>query len=156
MAQLSNQLVQAPVKGQMDLRYNPSVIACEVSSTEAGTLVPGQGVTIVDSAGGIPKVIAAAADTSDVFGFVVWNARKESFVAGDQIEVAAFRNNVMYLEASAAIARGAKFMIVVSGSKIATATGTGKKVVGRTIDKASANGDLIRCLVDLPVIETLA
>jgi hypothetical protein len=51
--------------------------------------------------------------------------------------------DVMYMEASAAIARGAPVMPVVTGSKVATAT-VGKTVIGFAFDKASADGSLIR------------
>jgi hypothetical protein len=150
MTQFMNQFAQTPEKGQLDQHPQPALIPCAVDSSQSTPLVPGQAVTIVDSAGGVPKVIAAATDTSDVWGFVPYDARKTSYAAGDYVEIAAFRGNVLYLEASAAIARGAQVMLVIAGSKVATAAGAGKRVVGRALDKATANGDLIRVYVDLP------
>ena len=49
------------------------------------------------------------------------------------------------MEASAAIARGATLEIEPSGEKVVTRT-TGT-VIGRALDKASADGDLIRVLI---------
>ena len=149
MAQLQNQFAQTEIKGSMDLRFNPAVMSAQIDSSEVGTLVPGQAVTLVDSAGGVPKVIAAAADTADVFGFIVYDIKSTGFVALDKVEIATMRDNVQYMEAGAAVARGAKVMIVVTGSKVVLAT-TGKTIVGRALDKATASGDLIRVTIDLP------
>lgn len=149
MSQQLNQFRLAPIQGEMDIGPQPSTISCQVDSGQATALVAGQAVTMVDSAGGVPKVIAAAANDSDVFGFVNYNIKDQSFSALDKVEISFFRGNVMYMTASAAIARNAKVMIVVSGSKIATAT-TGKTIIGRALDKAAADGDLIRVVIDLP------
>lgn len=149
MSQLVNQFSQAPVKGQMDLRFNMNVVSCRVKSDESSALVHGQSVKIVDLADGVPTVTAVAADTDDVFGFVSYSNKDQSFAAGDMLEIAALRGNVMYMEASAAIARWARVAVVVSGSKVVTASGT-KTVIGRAYDKAATSGDLIRVVIDLP------
>lgn len=149
MTQLQNQFSQAPVKGQLDLRFNGQTITGQIDSSESGELVPGQPVKLVDSAGGIPKVIACTADSDEVFGFINYSIKDQKFVALDAVEISVFRNNVMYMEASAAIARGASVMPVITGSKVATAAGGGR-IVGTALDKAAADGDLIRVVIDLP------
>jgi hypothetical protein len=53
------------------------------------------------------------------------------------------------MTASAAIVPNAKVAIVVASNKIVTAS-TGMMIVGRALDKASADGDLIRVIIDLP------
>lgn len=148
MTQSMNQFSQAPVQGMLDLRFNGQTISCQGGSGASG-LVAGQAVKMEDSADGIPKVVAASADTDDVFGFINIDQKSSSFDEGDKMEVSALRGNVMYMTASAAIARNAKVMIVVSGNKVATAT-SGKTIVGRALDKAAADGDLIRVAIDLP------
>lgn len=148
-----NQFVQSVVKGQVDLRFNGNTVACRVKSDEATALVPGQKVKIVDSAGGVPEVTAITADTDKVFGVVNYNVKDASFEAGSYVEISMW-SNVVYLEASAAIARGADVMPVVTGNKIATAT-EGKSVVGMAIDKASADGDLIRVMI-MPVASSVS
>lgn len=137
-----NQFAQTPTKGQADLSLNPNTLGCQVTSDEATALVPGQAVKLVDSLGGVPKVTAVTADTDDIFGVVLYNVKNATFPALQALEVAA-QDNVVYMEASAAIARGAKVMYVVTGQKVATAT-AGKTVVGFAFDKATASGDLIR------------
>jgi hypothetical protein len=51
------------------------------------------------------------------------------------------------MEAGAAIACGAKVMPVVSGSKVITAAGATKSVVGVALDKAAADTNLIRVYI---------
>lgn len=150
MAQVQNQFAQTPEKGQLDLMAGGSVITCQVDATQSQALVPGQAVTCVDSAGGVPKVIAAAADTADVFGFVKFSFKDQDFPAGAAVEIAIFRGSVMFMQSSAAIARYAQVMPVIAGQKVATAAGAGKRIVGRALDKATAADQLIRVLIDLP------
>ncbi len=148
MSQNINQFSQSPIQGMMSLLLNKTVSG-QVDTSSGGGLIPGQSVKMVDSAGGVPKFVECAADTDDVYGFIVYDIKSQTFGVGDRIEVAAMRNDVMYMTASAAIARNAKVMIVVAGSQVATAT-SGKIIVGRAFDKAAALGDLIRVTIDLP------
>lgn len=144
-----NQFQQSPVQGQLDLLVSSSTIACQIDSSSAGNLVPGQAMKMVDSAGGVPKIVEAAADTDDIFCFLNFNQKDQDFDAYDAVEVSYFKSNVMYMTASAAIARNAEVMVVIASKKVATAT-SGKRIVGRALDKASADGDLIRVLINLP------
>lgn len=147
MAQLLNQFNQAPVKGELDLRFNPTSIPCEVDSTSAGNLVAGQAVKMVDDSGGVPKVVECAADSDEVFGFINYNLKNQDYDAGDAVGISVLNGgNVMYMEASAAIARNAVIGIVVSGQKVKTSAG-GSRDVGHALDKAAASGDLIRVLM---------
>lgn len=150
MTQLSNQFKQSPVKGQLDLRLNIQTLGVQVGPDFVGSLTPGQAVKIVDSpAGGVPKVTACTVDEDDVYGFVNYDPRTNSYGANDYLSISFFKGNVMYMEADAALGRNVEVMIVVTGSKVTTATST-NRIVGRTIDKASAQGDLIRVLINLP------
>ncbi len=150
MALNQNQLAQTPVQGMIDLIIGPAnVIACQVKSDEATPLIPGQGVMLVDSIDGVPKVTAVGDDDDILFGFVLYNQKDQNFPAGAAVEIAFFRGTVMLMTASAAIARGAQVMVVVSGSKVATAT-TNKRIAGIALDKATADTQLIRVLIDLP------
>lgn len=148
--QLQNQFKQSSVKGQTDLKMSPSVMTCQVDAGQATPLVPGQLVTVVDSIGGIPKVIASAADTSDHFGVVLFNFKDKSYPAGQAVEIAFFKGTVVFMEAGGAIARNGKVMGLIAGQKVLAAVGSGKVVVGRALDKALADGDLIRVIVNLP------
>jgi len=149
MAQLQNQLVQAPVQGMMDLRFNSSVLSVQIDSSSAGGLVPGQAVKLVDSAGGVPKVVECALDADDVFGFLVFDLKSSVYAALDKAEIICYGGGFMYMTASAAIARGAEVAIVIASKKVVTAVSL-DRIVGRAFDKAAADGDLIRVYVDLP------
>lgn len=144
-----NQFNQSPVQGQLDLQVSPSTMSVQIDSSSAGSLVAGQSVKMVDSAGGVPKVVECAANDDDVFGFLNLDFKKAVYNAYDRAEISFFKGNVMYMTASAAIARNAKVGVVISGSKVVTAT-TGLRNIGRALDKAAADGDLIRVLIDLP------
>jgi hypothetical protein len=150
MALSMNQFALEAVKGMMDLSVGvKSVLACQIDSSSAGGLVAGQAVKLVDVDGGIPNVVECSGASDDVFGFIAYNIKDKSFASGDKVEICMGRSGVMYMEASAAIAVNAEVMIVVSGQKVATATST-NRVIGRALDKATASGELIRVMVDLP------
>jgi hypothetical protein len=144
-----NQFGMNAIKGQMDLRSGQPTLSCQVDSSASASLIPGQAVKIVDSVGGVPKVIPVAADTDDVFGFVVYDAKTPLFAVGDRVEILPMRCGVMFMESGAAVARNAEVQVVVSGSKVITAVSS-KRIVGRALDKATASGQLIRVMVDLP------
>ena len=142
MTQLINQFEMGKEKGQLDLRFNGNTFSCRADSV----LVPGQAVKLVDVAGGIPNVTAITADTDEVFGFATKSTRRDAIAIGDVIEISC-TSNVMYMEAGAAVAVGALVMPVVAGSKVITAAGGTKSVIGVALDKAAADTDLIRVYI---------
>lgn len=142
MTQLINQFELGKEKGQLDLRQNVNILSCRADSV----LVPGQAVKLVDSAGGVPNVTAVTADTDEVFGYVVKNFRRDATAIGDVIEIA-MTGCYMYMVAGAAITPNADVMFVTSSGKVITATGVTKIISGRALDKAAADGDLIRVYI---------
>lgn len=137
-----NSFAQETVQGQIDLSIQGNVISCQIDEDETATLVAGEAVKIVDSAGGVPKVEALEANSDETFGFIARNTKDASYVAGDRVEIAK-ANAVMYMTAGAAIARGAEVEVVYTSKKVITATGS-NPVIGYALDKASADTDLIR------------
>lgn len=147
MAQLANQFNQSPLKGMLDLRLGGAVVQAQVDVSSAGSLVPAQPVKVVDSAGGVPKVVECAADSDEVWGFLVYDQIKAVFDAYDAVTVALVNGGAaMYMEASAAIARNAVVGIVLSGVKVKTSA-SGSRDVGRAYDKAAADASLIRVIL---------
>lgn len=145
MTQNPNQFSQTVTKGMLDLKSGSTPLPVQVDSAQATDLVAGQVVKIATTAGGVPKVLGVANDTDAMFGVVIYAFRKNNYPALANLEIAQ-GGAVVYMEASAAIARGARVMAVVTGSKIATAT-TGKRIVGMALDTALVDGDLIRVLI---------
>lgn len=143
--QSQNQFKQSVEKGQLDMRINPNTIPCQVAAGE--TLLPGMAVKLVDDSNPIPVVTPVTADTDKVFGVVPYNLQRSSHVGddGDVLEIS-IDGSIIYMEASAAIARGADVMVVVASEKVALST-SGKAVLGFAFDKAAADGDLIRVYV---------
>lgn len=146
-----NQFVIAPFLGMTDLRMNTNTVAVQIDASEAGTLYAGSAVKIYDSAGGVPKVVKCAANSDDVFGFINFDIKSKQFVAGDKCEISQ-SGNVMYLYATAAIARGAQVQLDLSSpGGVAPKTGSsGADLVGYAFDKATVAGDLIRVRLASP------
>ena len=142
MTQLINQFELGKEKGQLDLRQNVNVLSCRTDSV----LVPGQPVKLVDVAGGVPNVTAVTADTDEVFGYVSKNFRKDATAIGDVVEIA-LGGCVMYMIAGAAVASGADLMYVTATGKVITATGATKIISAYALDRAAADGDLIRVYI---------
>lgn len=153
-SQSQNQFVQSAYLGMLDLQYNPDTIAAQIDNGQVGSLVAGQPVKFTQDAGGVPKVEACAANTDIVAGFLTYNIKNKHFVALDYCEMS-MDQNVMFLMATAAVARGAKLMIDVSTvGGVITAT-TGKPICGFALDVASAGGQLIRVKLMTPSYQTV-
>lgn len=149
-----NQFKMNVAKGQVDLRGGggaPISAQIDVTSAlgEVTGLVPGQAVKMVNSPGGVPKVVECTTDADAVYGFIVYDVKSSKFLRGDRCEILPMRNGVMYMEANGVIARDAEVAILIAGQKVITATAT-DRVVGRALDAATAAGQFIRVTVDLP------
>lgn len=145
----------SPIQGQMDLRFNPAVLSGFIDASSAGGLVPGQAVKAVSKTGSafgaLPiALVEIAAITDDIFGILIYNIKNQTFGANMAVEVAAMRDNVIYLTSGAAIATNAKVqMVLATPGQVITQTGS-NRVVGRALDGASGSGQLIRVMIDLP------
>ena len=143
-----NQFALSQVQGALDLQIHSSVISCTVDAAETTQLVAGQPVKLATTGGGTPNVLALTANTDKTFGFVVRNLKDQSRGAGEQLEIA-IEGSVMYMTAGAAITAGAMVEVVYTTNKVITSAGT-NPAVGVVIDKAAADGDLVRVLVKTP------
>ncbi len=148
---VQNQFEQSPTVGQLDLPYNYNSIAVQIDTGETGTLKPGQAVKFTADAGGVPKVEACDANTDQVAGFLNYNIKNRSFLAGDYAEMSQ-RGNVMYLIANEDIDRGERVMIApLTPGGVAVAT-TGKPVCGFALDTVVV-GDFVRIELMTPAYE---
>lgn len=149
MALTLNQFSQSAIQGMMDLQRSKNTISVQIDSSESGTLVAGQAVTRVNSAGGVPKVIAATTDGDTIFGYIIYDIKNSSFVKGNSCEIATGFDDVMFMTAGGALAPLDYVMPVIASKKVIKAT-AGKPISGYALDKASADGDLIRVVTSLP------
>lgn len=140
-----NSFSQSPTLGQIDLPYNYNTVAVQIDASQATALYAGSAVKIVDSAGGVPKVVAISAEADEVFGYINFDIKNVAFLAGDAAEVSQ-GGNVMWLYAGGAIARGVQVtpVLLQPGTVQSAAGNTGDDIVGWAFDKAVAAGDLIR------------
>lgn len=147
--QSQNQFSQSPVLGMLDQAFNFETLACQVDSTQVGSLVAGQAVTFSVTAGGVPLILASTAETDAIAGFVNYTIKDQQFVANQAVSIS-MAGNVMYLLASGSINRGQQVM-----SNGAAAAGTvlvatsGKPICGIALDSVGT-GQLVRILLSTP------
>jgi hypothetical protein len=142
MTQSLNQFAQSVEKGTLDLKLNNNVIQGRVYHSASASLIAGQAVKLIDVAGGVP-VVDACGDTDVVFGYVCLMHKETTYPIDSAIEIA-MTGSTMYMIAGASIASGARVMHVASSGKVITATGVTKYISGAVLDKATADGDLVR------------
>lgn len=152
-----NQFALVPYLGVLDQMYNYNTKSAQVGSAQATSLYAGAAVKIVDSAGGAPKVVACAAITDQVWGFINYNIKTIAFAANVPVEISQ-AGNVMWLYATAAIARGVEVCLDLStnGGVQTASSHSGATIVGVSYDKASAAGDLIRVMLTVPSFKAQA
>jgi hypothetical protein len=143
--QNQNQFAQTPLLGQVDLIAGPNnVISVQIdpaSTATAAQLTAGSPMKIVDVAGS-QIIVDTAAITDVAIGAILYNPRKQLYVAGDTVEIGC-AGTVVYLETSAAIARGAAVQAATATGLIATRTGANASL-GKMIDKPGAANVLAR------------
>ena len=154
MAQNMNQFNQIPVVGDIDEATTDrgDAFTCrfiDISATAGTTLVPGEGVNLVDAGAndspGPPIVDERAANTDAIFGINIYKTEKNAAESGDRVQVA-ISGATVFMNAGAAIARGANVELVLAtpGNVITQSTGT---TLGRALDKATAANEVIRVLI---------
>lgn len=145
--QNSNQFTQTPVLGQLSMVPNPSLMSVKIDPSSVATkLQAGQAVKIVDVQAN-EIIVDQAAITDTKFGVIVYNPKKNVYAAGDTVEIA-INGSVVFLEASAAIARGAKVQLDPTGPTVATLASLGTNtMVGVCLDKPTGSGQLTRVLI---------
>lgn len=148
-----NQFKQSNVVGELDLQTgnNAAVFTVLLSPSYAGTgVVPGEGLKLVDLAGsdvaGVPPIVGVRAlDADAIFGVNVFNTKRNTTQKGEIVQVAG-KGAVMWLNAGAAIARGASVdLVLATPGNVVTAAGA--TVLGVALDKATAADQMIRVLI---------
>ncbi len=145
-----NQFQQVPYVGQIDLRFPYNTVSVQIDLAETDTGVSGSPVKMVDSADGTPKVLLCDADTDECLGFINYDIKSKQFVAGDRAEIS-MAGNVIFLYATAAVARGVQVCLDIAGGGVKAVSGSGgENIVGWAYDKATQAGQLIRVFLKTP------
>jgi hypothetical protein len=143
-----NQFTQTPMVGSVDLTVFPNIKAVRINPAYVGglPLVAGQVFKLVDVAGEIP-VVEPAAVTEKGYGVAVHTLKRDTFLAGDVIDVAC-QGSVVFLESSAAIAGAAKVQNTPSGPNVQTLASLATNCqIGVNITKSAAAG-IVRIELD--------
>ena len=148
-SQNQNAFAMSAQLGMIDLMFNPNTVTVIVDSSQATPILAGAAVKMVDSAGGVPKVVACTASTDEVLGFVNYNIKNVSFLAGDSMEIS-MSGNVIYLYSTGAIARGAQVSLDITSPGGVSALVSTNNIVGWAFDKAATAGVLFRVFLKTP------
>tara|TARA_R110002126_G_scaffold34891_11_gene107641 strand:- start:497 stop:958 length:462 start_codon:yes stop_codon:yes gene_type:complete len=140
-------------KGQLVNDIAASTITCKISSTSTEVFGPATAVKIINVAGATLPVVEKAAATDSIFGFISYNYKSNTPVAGDLVEISSFGQE-MVMEAGGAIAGGGLVEIVAATDKVAGSAGT-NKVVGINMIRVGADGELTRVLIQTPKVNQL-
>lgn len=146
-----NQFAQSAYLGMIDMRFPYNTISVQIDATQATALYAGAAVKMVDSSGGVPKVVGCSAESDEVLGFINFDIKTVSFVAGVGAEIS-MAGNVMYLYSTAAFARGVQLTLdlTTNGGVHAASGETGDTIIGWAFDKATAAGQLVRVFLLTP------
>lgn len=144
-----NQFAQTSYLGTIDLRFPYNSVSVQIDVSQATPLFCGGAVKMVNSVGGVPKVVGCSANSDGVFGFINFDIKTVSFVAGSTAEIS-MRGNVMYLYSTGVIARGARVTLDLSTNGGVASITTGANVVGWAYDSFPAAGTLGRIFLDTP------
>jgi len=137
-----NQIEQTAIKGSIAAIVNPVTLSAQVDPASVDTIVAGDAVKLSTAVGNTILVDKCAATDAPI-GYVIYNPKKDSFIAGNALEIA-LPSSIIYLESSGTVTRGDEVEFVVSGSKVMTSAGV-NPISGTALDTAT-NG-LVRVLV---------
>lgn len=146
-----NQFQMASYLGTVDQQYNYNTQSVQVDVSQSGSFTAGQAVKVIDSADGVPKVVACTASSDPVWGFVNYDFKTVAYSAGSALGVSQ-TGNVIYLYATTAIPRGSQVTLDVTtnGGVGVLVASSGARIVGYAVDKATTAGQLIRVHVTGP------
>lgn len=150
--QNQNQFAQSSLLGMADglVNYNTQSVMIDPSSTD--TFSPGSAVKIYNSSSKIPTVVACSANSDNVLGFINFNIKDKTYVAGQMCEISK-SGNVIYLYATGTIARGAQVTLDLSSPGSVQSKNSGDNIVGYAIDQGTY-GNLLRVQLSTPSFTT--
>jgi hypothetical protein len=145
-----NQFAQTAIVGQQDLTVNNNIIPARIYASSSGgaLLVAGNAFKLVDQVGEMPIIDLVTGVTDTPYCVAIHQMKNDTFTAGQVIDVA-LSGSVVYMQASAAIARGVRVQIDPTGPTVATLTSLGTNAsLGVCIDKPSAAGAMCRIQIN--------
>lgn len=144
-----NQFAQSEYIGAVDQAYNYNTKSVQIDASQATPLFAGAAVKIVNSPGGVPKVVGCSANSDVVWGFLNFNFKNVNYPALSLAEVS-MAGNVIYLYSTGVIARGSQVTLDLTTNGGVAQITTGSTIVGYAMDAATAPGQLIRIELNGP------
>ena len=149
-----NQFNQTALVGQPDWTANQNIVSVKIYASSSGGagLVAGIPIKYVDTAGDMPVVDICSGVTDTPIGVLIHRMKGDLFAAGQIVE-AALGGSTIFMQTSAAIARGARVQCDPTTSStyptVATLTSLGTNAsLGINIDKPAATGALTRIYIE--------
>lgn len=153
LSQAMNQFNQAPILGQVDQIPSANVVTVQIDPASTATSIQvGDVVKLVSGTSSTILVDKCSGPTDGpVYGVILYNERKNTYAAGDLVEVG-LNTTFVFLKTSAAVTRGNKVTTTASTTTAdptvaAVTVPSTQYVTGLAVDSAAAANALIRVQV---------
>ena len=137
------------VRGElMDWGLNAMQMEVEIDSTVSGSVYAGDAVKIVSTSTGKLKVVPIT-QSDAAFGFVLFNPKKEAYVAGDICTILV-KDGVLNCVTEDAIDAGVSVYFKVTDGSITKTQPSNGVVIGKTVEKIASGvsgGTFIKVLI---------
>lgn len=136
------------VRGELlDWGLNAMQMEVEIDSTVSSKLYAGDAVKIVSTSTGKLKVVPIT-QTDAAFGFILFNPRKEEYVAGDIVTILV-KDGILNCVTEDAINAGVTVYFDVSDGSVTSTQPTNAIAIGKTMEKVSAvtGGGFVKVLI---------
>ena len=142
-----NQFAPKRLRGELlDWGLNALVLDVQIDASETGTLYAGDPVKLAATSQGKPKVVASAA--ADALGYIIFNAKKEAYKAGDIVSIL-IDGGVLECVTEEAINAGVEVAYKDADGSVTATIAQGTEPMGIVMSKVAATtgGTLVPVLV---------
>lgn len=136
------------VRGELlDWGLNAMQMEVEIDSTVSSKMYAGDAVKIVSTSTGKLKVVPIT-QTDAAFGFILFNPRKEEYVAGDIVTILV-KDGILNCVTEDAINAGVTVYFDVADGSVTSTQPTNAIAIGKTMEKVSAvtGGGFVKVLI---------
>lgn len=149
-----NQFTIQPVAGDVTNAGSGMTLSAQIYGSESSPAVAAQAMKLVatSSAAGVPVITALTSVNDAAYCVIIRSLKNATFPAGSPVEIA-MRNSIIWMTASEAINAGVFVEVNYATGKVRNCTGTHPSI-GIAQNKVTADGDLIRVLLDVPQNES--